>query len=80
MARYFKGSAGISITTLPLPDRPSGERGVRGGKKKKGREGKKKKIRGSQRQEERVQTQRERWRELVLVSTLFISLVGVRAP
>lgn len=34
MARYFKGSAGISITTLPLPDRPSGERGVRGEKRK----------------------------------------------
>lgn len=34
MVRYFKGSAGISITTLPLPDRPSGERGVRGEKRK----------------------------------------------
>ena len=77
MARYFKGSAGISITTLPLPDRPSGERGVRGEKKERT-----KKIRGSQRQEERVQTrrERERERELVLVSTLFISPVGVRAP
>ena len=43
MARYFKGSAGISITTLPLPERPSGKRGVGGGKKKKrkGREKKK---------------------------------------
>lgn len=49
MVRYFKGSAGISISTLLLPDQFPRERGR--GRKKGG------KIRGSLRQEERVQTQ-----------------------
>lgn len=47
MVRHFKGSAGISIATLLLPDQFPGEWKGRGG----GR------IRSSQRQEERVQTQ-----------------------
>lgn len=47
MARYFKGSAGISIISLPLPDQSLGERSW-GGKREN--------IGGSQREEERVQT------------------------
>lgn len=50
MVRYFKGSAGISITTLLLPDQSLGEGGCGG-------QGERENIRGSQRQVERVQTQ-----------------------
>lgn len=66
MVRHFKGSAGISIATLLLPDQFPGEC-------KRGERGRKGRIRSSQRTRgESADTVK---RELVPVNTLFISPV-----
>lgn len=66
MVGYFKGSAGITITTLLLPDQSPGER--------EGEKGKKVDVKDKKRE------CRHSKRELVLVSTLFVSHVRSENP